>query len=217
MNSNDLQVFQETALQGTSVEVPPEYWERLAAADPAEVSGRALARAADGGYDLAFLNQPLFVDPQARRFLDGERNPSPKLERPLLALTVLVYLLSAVEAEEAGEPVSARDLPAGHFFRGPHALPTHRIVERFGEDMAGFLAAGNALGGVPVDLGDAAVRLAPLPRVPLFLLFWEADEDFPAEASVLFDRSISRHLPPDAIWGLVNLVVDLLVSEPPGF
>jgi hypothetical protein len=217
MNSNDLRVFRETALQGTSVDVPPEYWDRLSAAHPEEVARRTLARAAEGGYDLPFLNRPLFVDPGARRLLDGDRNPDPKLDRPLLALAVLVYLLSAVEAEEAGEPVSARDLPAGHFFRGPHALPTNRIVERFGEDMAGFSAAGNALGGVPVDMAEAAVRLTPLPRVPLFLLFWEADEDFPAEASVLFDRSVARHLPPDAIWGLVNLVIDLLVSEPPGF
>jgi hypothetical protein len=217
MNSNDVRVFQETALQGTSVEVPSEYWDRLAAADPKEVSRRTLARAVEGGYDLPFLEQPLFVDPNTRRLLDGDRKPARRLQRPLLVLVVLVYLLFAVEAEEAGEPVSARDLPAGHFFRGPHALPTDRIVGRFGADGASFLAAGQALGGVPLDLAEAAVRLTPLPRIPLFLLFWEADEEFPAEASVLFDRSISRHLSPDAIWGLVNLVVDLLVSEPPGF
>ncbi len=217
MNSNDLRVFQETALQGTSVEAPPEYWDRLKEADPATVSRRTLARAVEGGYDLFFLNQPLFVDPGARRLLDGDRNPDPRFQRPLLTLVVLLYLLSAAETEAAGETVSARDLPAGHFFRGPHALPTGRIVERFGPDGAGFPAAGQALGGVPAELADASVRLTPLPRVPLFLLFWEADEDFPAEASVLFDRSIARHLPPDAIWGLVNLVIDLLVSEPPGF
>lgn len=212
MDRPDLNLPMETALDGTSVEVPPEYWSALQTAESSSIVRRSLARREAGGYFLPFLHRLIFVDPENRCLLDGDRRPDPALRRSLLELVVLVYLLSASESAEREEVVSARDLPAGHFFRGPHALPTGRLAERFGLDPAGFQRAGRALGGSSAEMGDVAFQLTPLPRVPLYFLLWEGDEEFPAEASILFDRSISDHLSPDAIWGLVNLVTDLLVS-----
>ncbi len=62
-----------------------------------------------------------------------------------------------------------------------------------------------------MDLADAAYRLTPLPKIPLYYLLWEGDEEFKPNLSILFDRSIERHLSADAIWGLVILVSDALL------
>jgi len=42
--------------------------------------------------------------------------------------------------------------------------------------------------------------------VHLYYLLWEADDEFPARMSVLFERSIENVMAADAIWGLVNRV-----------
>jgi hypothetical protein len=62
-------------------------------------------------------------------------------------------------------------------------------------------------------MADEAGRLLPFPRIPLYFLMWFADEEFPARLRVLFDRSIERFLPADAIWALVNRVARALADD----
>jgi hypothetical protein len=57
-----------------------------------------------------------------------------------------------------------------------------------------------------MGMADAAVRLKPFPRLHLYYLLWEEDEEFPARMNVLFERSIENVLAADAIWALVNRV-----------
>ena len=40
------------------------------------------------------------------------------------------------------------------------------------------------------------------PRIPVAVLLWEEDGDFPDESKILFDRSIAEHLALDIIFGL---------------
>ena len=61
-------------------------------------------------------------------------------------------------------------------------------------------------------MADAAVCLKPFPKIPVYYILYAGDEEFPAKLSVLFDRSIERHLSADAIWGLVGLVSDALLN-----
>jgi hypothetical protein len=125
---------------------------------------------------------------------------------------VLVYLLSAKPEGICHEIVSAKDLKDAHFFQGPHELRTDHLLKRYGTDAAGFRQAAESLGGKLMDMADAAYQLKPLPKIPLYYLLWEGDEEFAPRFSVLFDRSIEQHLSADAIWGLVNLVSGILMS-----
>lgn len=202
----------ETALQGTTVEVPPDYWDALRDRDPGDVVRKTLARSAPGGFFLEFLGRNLRVDVGKRGLFEAGEGGDRPLDRPLLELVVLVYLLFAGDAVERDDVVGFRDLREGHFFRGPHVLPTARLAKRFGSDLDEFRTAVAALNGQPMEMADAAAKLRPLPKIPLYFLLWEGDDEFPAEASVLFDRSIEDHFSADAIWGLVNLVTDGLVK-----
>jgi len=75
----------------------------------------------------------------------------------------------------------------------------------FGEDREAFLSAGRRLEGEVRDLGDAAICLPVLPRVPVTLILWEKDDEFPAEITVNFDSTVSSHLPLDIIWAVVDV------------
>jgi hypothetical protein len=58
-----------------------------------------------------------------------------------------------------------------------------------------------------------AATIKAFPRVPLTVVLWKGDEEFPAAASILFDSSITDYLPVEdiielsetTVWRLVRL------------
>ncbi len=51
-------------------------------------------------------------------------------------------------------------------------------------------------------MADAAFLFNITPTIPVAVLYWQGDEDFPSEARLLFDRTIEQHLPLDIIYAL---------------
>nr|NIP92808.1 DUF3786 domain-containing protein [Akkermansiaceae bacterium] len=66
---------------------------------------------------------------------------------------------------------------------------------------------GLDLGGWALSFGDASVELLPLPRIPVSLILWKGDDEFPSRADLLFDSSCEMHLPLDIIWSAAMLSV----------
>jgi len=160
-----------------------------------------------------FLGQDIQVDIPNQRLMRTGKDDAIPLDDPLLELVTLVYLnqVQAVLPLDR-DIVGLQDLKEAHFFVGPHELRTTKVVERYGVDPEGFHRAVKSLDGRMVDMADAAGRLLPFPRMPLYFLMWFADEEYPARLRVLFDRTIEHFLPADAIWALVNRVAQALAD-----
>jgi hypothetical protein len=204
------------APDGSHLKVAAQYWERLKQTDLLLLSARTQFQpTSDGRLVFNFLNRDVMVDPISccLRRLDGARWE--KVDDPLLELVSVLYLVNVNDVYPLGRDiVGPQDLKEGHFFQGPHELKIAPLVERYGRDLDGFRQATEKLGGEPLDMADAAVRLKPFPRVHLYYLLWEADNEFPARMSVLFERSIENVMAADAIWGLVNRVsTELLKTD----
>ncbi|ABW67339.1 DUF3786 domain-containing protein [Desulfosudis oleivorans] len=79
-----------------------------------------------------------------------------------------------------------------------------------------LLVAARILGGrdMTAETGsaDAAILFAPLPRVPVMLMFWDAEEaeGFAAEARLLFDKTVTEHLDIESILFLSERLCQLL-------
>jgi len=202
------------APDGSHLKVAAEYWERLSARDPLQlVAITQFQLTPENGLVFRFLNRDVLVDPQARCLRLWCGAGWDKADDPLLELATVLYLINVKGVHPLGRDiVGPQDLKEGHFFQGPHELKTAPLLERFGTDMQGLRQAAEALGGEPVDMADAAYRLKPFPRVHLYYLLWEGDEEFPPRMSVLFERSIEETLAADAIWGLVNRVSTALLT-----
>ena len=204
------------APDGSHLKVAAQYWERLKQTDLLLLSARTQFQpTSDGRLVFNFLNRDVMVDPISccLRRLDGARWE--KVDDPLLELVSVLYLVNVNDVYPLGRDiVGPQDLKEGHFFQGPHELKIAPLVERYGRDLDGFRQATEKLGGEPLDMADAAIRLKPFPRVHLYYLLWEADNEFPARMSVLFERSIENVMAADAIWGLVNRVsTELLKTD----
>ena len=196
--------------------VPPHYWEDLEKRDMVAMCENALASVfSSEDLVLSTLGREILVDRKNRSLRHKNQGEWEQVTHPLLELLVLVYLLHAGPQLLSRELVSAKELKTAHFFQGPHELNVGKVLERFGRDQEGFRRAAEALGGEAQSLAaDAAYRIPALPKVPLYYLLWEGDDEFEPRISVLFDRSIESHLSADAIWGLVALVSEALLKAP---
>jgi hypothetical protein len=194
------------------IKVPPKYWDDLKKLDMTRVCECSLAISHDsGGLLILFLNNDVLVDIENRCLWRIYPDRREKIDHSLFELVVLVYLLNVTHDLIGREMISVSDLKNAHFFQGPHTLKTGPILKRFGRDLAGFKKAAESLNGEFLDLADAAYKFSPLPKIPLYYLLWEGDDEFEPHLSVLFDRSIECHFSADAIWGLVNLVSNELL------
>jgi hypothetical protein len=183
------------------------YWESLVQAVPSEVCQRTEATYSleRKGYLLSILNRKYLIVPAEKKMycLQGDLYEEEKL-RDFFFLMVLLYLLKAGEKEPTRTWVSEKELKGGTtFFRGPHALQTEELREKFGRDADGFWQAGRRLGGVELFFGDKAFALTVFPKVPLAYLLWKESEEFPAQVRVLFDSTIQDHFSLDGIWCVV--------------
>jgi hypothetical protein len=201
------------APSGNRVKVPSAHWEDLGKADPGRVCRNAGARPGEArAFLLPFLGEDLLIDVKSRTVSGRAEDGWKGIENDLLELVSLVYLLSAGPQSPTGELVSFQELQTAHFFTGPHAIRTRPLVDRFGQDLEGFRAVAERLGGHSMGMADGAYRFLVFPKVPLHYLLWVGDDEFQATFSILFDRSIEQHLPADAIWAMVNLVTSMLLQ-----
>jgi len=118
--------------------------------------------------------------------------------------------------------IHVRDIPLSHkliqpvnirggevFFRGSHALPLENLAQRYGDNKTVFLNKGKRLSAALPSYGDASLKLLPFPRIPVFLILWVKDEEYPSRADLLFDSTCEMQVPLEIIWSIA--MVSLLV------
>lgn len=126
----------------------------------------------------------------------------------------LYYLQTADGSPLVGKWVAFRDLPGGLFYHKAYqGYSGDRLAKSIDNHVGVFERAAKTLGGIQLDVADAAFAFDALPRVRVAALYYAGDEDFPATANVLFDESASRYLPTDALAGVGSALVDRLTGE----
>jgi hypothetical protein len=189
------------------------YFQELAGQDPEAVCKRALCDYdhSRGCFRLTLWGQDYEVFPDESRIARvGKTALDPENYHFLF---IICYLLNAKDLQVKNQWISEKDIPGGPtFFRGPHEVPTRLIVNRYGNDLLGFKKGCERLKGVSIDLGDGAFSFHITPRIPVAVVYWIGDEDFPAEAKVLFDKTIIDHLALDIIFALAVLVCNRIAN-----
>jgi hypothetical protein len=195
--------------------VHEQFWERLAVLDRGETAQRAGCRylAERDTYALSLLNAEYIVDPVRRTILAAAETSGDRVAGYAQQLCLLAYLVHAKDLPLSDRLVSVERLdPGGFFFRGSHRLPVEKLVAVFGPNPPLLHQAGRTLGAISRDFGDASIELLVLPRIPLTLVIWGADEEFPARGSILFDQSATAQLPLDVLFAAGTLTIGVVLS-----
>ncbi len=153
----------------------------------------------DGNFCLAFFWQEYVVagrDFVVRRADTGEEVPS------FFQSLILTYLVTADGTTPSSRWIGFRDLPDGMFYvQAFQGYTGGRLVRELEGGLEAFRRAAEALGGEPLEIGDAGYAFTVLPRVHLGLVYWEGDEEdgFPSQARVLFEDTAAHYMPTDGL------------------
>ena len=180
--------------------------------DLGELAIRAGVDYRQGVLVVPFLNREctVRVGQETVEVLDEKGDEAPVW----LAIVVLHYLLTATGEQLTGKLADFRQLVGGEAYLSVFsARAVNRLVRSFGNDAASLLKVGLALGGKELDRGDVALEMPVLPRVPVTLILWEGDDEFPPNANIVFDSSINGYLPTEDVVVICQELVTLLQSE----
>ena len=189
-----------------------ETQQRLRQIDPARLAQRSGGTLDEhGALWLQFWGEPYripFPDLTVRRAYASEL-PS-DLDQALL----LAYLSTADGTTPSGRYISYRDLPDGMFyaqaFRGYAEM---RLVRELGvEGIDAFRRGAEQIGGEPIEVGNAGYAFPVLPRVHLAAVYWLGDEDFPSQASILFEDTGPHYMSTDGLAVLGSHLVNAIVQ-----
>jgi hypothetical protein len=193
-------------------QLPEALWDDLDARDPVDAAASCDAILEGDRFRLSLFSRDYIINPAERSIAEALR-PEHRSSYQT-GLVLITALANAQNIPQSGRMVTPGELPGGRmFFAGPHEVPTAPIVERFGSDAAGLIAAAATMGGREIDeSSDAAVFIPALPRIPMWLLLWEGDEEFEARAVMGIDERAHYHLALDGIWAMCNVLTGRLVS-----
>jgi len=143
---------------------------------------------------------------QVRRASDGSEADIPS------RILLLHYLLTADGTPTADRWIAFRNLPGGLGYDAAFQSRANlRLARAFGSERAAFEAAARALKGESLNFGDASFLFRMLPRLWLAVVLYLADDEFPANANVLFDASASHYLPTEDLAVLGGLLAGRLI------
>ncbi len=115
-------------------------------------------------------------------------------------ILLLHYFNTADGSALSQEPISFKEIPEGKLY-----LPNFEkravapLLGRFGRDPEEVWEPARSVGGRRSELGDFSVTIPAFPRVPVTLVFWKQDEEFPERLTILFDRTVVGYLPTEDI------------------
>lgn len=129
---------------------------------------------------------------------------------------LLLHYLTSPGTSVHGEWISFKELPGGALYRQPfYGRAIGPLIKTFGSSPVHFLEAGLALGGQTAGVGDAGIILYPFPLVPVCIALWAGDEEIPPNGTILFDASVTEHLPTEDCAVLAEYLVRRLKKAVP--
>jgi hypothetical protein len=160
---------------------------------------------------LDFLNRDAAISwPSLEISFKGSEEEVPIQQQVLL----LHYLNGCKGSRIFGEWIAYQEVPDGKFYLDAF-LKRAKIpmVQAFGNRPEVLIKlATESLGATPFDYGDLSVKIRALPMVPVALILWKGDEEFPPEGNILFDRSISDIFSAEDIAWLAGMVIYPLIG-----
>ncbi|MEJ2284086.1 MAG: DUF3786 domain-containing protein [Desulfobacterales bacterium] len=186
--------------------------DRLSQESFEKIAGRSGFELAEGdSLHIPFLDRTYRVSYPQFDFtdqVDGEK------EVPIQEQVLILHYLMADEIPDlSGQWVSYREIPGASFYYGAFIKRAVDPLKKvFGQNMAGFSRSAEKLKARKIENGDAGFEFRMLPAVPLQLILWEGDEEFPAEANILFDKTIGRMLSPEDVAWLAGMVVYRMIA-----
>ncbi len=184
---------------------------RLKSVDlPKQAENGGFSFTPEEGIEITFFGKSYHIDPESCEFNSADESVISLVTKGV----ILHYILEADGFPLAKKFVTYGEIPGGMTYAGVFRrrviLP---FLSAFGEDLEGFKKSAEQLNGTPALLGDAAFTFQIFPKVPVTVVLWEGDEEFPASGKMLFDASIDHYLPLEDVVVMGEMIISRLKAS----
>lgn len=162
--------------------------------------------AGDVRREVRFMADTYDVDVAARRVSSLSCNIPAK---DYLTIIILHYLRKSLDGVYApsGEWVSFKDIEGGEIyypaFREGAIKP---ILRKYGEKPESMIDAAVRLKGKRIQDGDVGVEIPVFDDLTVRVIIWKGDDEFGPEATMLYDKNISKIFPTEDVAVLSRFV-----------
>jgi hypothetical protein len=190
-------------------------WDILSALDvkDVEINAGTVFNPHNSTYQLICFGQFISISLESRQIYSESEAGKLLLEElgQHSRVSIIKYLTHARDLPFSGQLVGPSGIPGGDMLeRGIHSLPLDKLAECFDNKTEEFISVGNKLAGSQLEHGDVALKLSPFPRVPVIIILWSGDEEFPTKSTLLFDSSCILQLPIDVLWSIAMMTVEMM-------
>jgi hypothetical protein len=184
---------------------------KLRAIDRAVIADRSGAEInRDGDLRMMFLRREYVIDQTewtVQRVEDGAAPHS------ILQSLILTYLYMSDGTPPIDRWVGFRELPNGLFYaQAFQGYTGDELIRQLNDDVAAFKTASEKLQGAAVPIGDTGYAFQVLPRLKLAVIMWSGDDEFPAQAQVLFQASASHYLMTEGLAIVGSLLIGQIIK-----
>ena len=160
---------------------------------------------------------PYFSQIASIRLSDGILEPPASWEKLSLMDEMNIYTLLWYAKDHAvltGQWLSFEDLrnarPFGPAFRKGNLAPFAATFSGHGPELETAL---KAFSGRKLSIGDVGYEIDVFPCIPMRILFWDGDEEFPAQCNLLFDRSAPDFIHVESVVSIASEALKHLSQE----
>lgn len=135
-----------------------------------------------------------------------------------MKVLVLQHLIAAGDnrgtaVRVMGTWIDIRSLQHGALLGAHFARTTNEVMTRFfALESEERLARSFKWGGRPTEMGDVSFLFHFFPRLPVTLVHWKGDEEFPPYSKILYDISASNYMPTHGLAALTEFLIHRLVE-----
>lgn len=161
-------------------------------------------------FEISFMGDSYSIDEGSRSMYSLSCNTPAREDAAVLILHYLLSDLKGIPPLKR-EWVSFKDVPEGAFYYSAYRKRAiEPIIRKYGESPEAILTAMDKFNARRVQLGDIGIEFNVFEKVPVAISIWRKDEEFDANANILFDANIAEIFPTEDIAVLGGIIASAL-------
>lgn len=129
-------------------------------------------------------------------------------------ILLLHFLTEGAIAQPTGKFITYRDVPWGEvYYQNFKGRCITRLARTFGNNLSAFAHACEKIGGKKLNDGDISYEIPFFENLSVRLILWEADEEFPPSAQILFSDNFPLAFTAEDMAVVGDLVNNALVQN----
>ncbi len=161
-------------------------------------------------FEISFMGDSYPLDAGSRSISSLSCNTPAREDLSVLLLHYLLSDLNGIPPLKR-EWVSFKDVPEGAFYYSAYRKRAiEPIIRKYGESPEAILTTMDKFNARRVQLGDIGIEFNVFEKVPVAISIWRKDEEFDANANILFDANIAEIFPTEDIAVLGGIIASAL-------